>query len=226
MKSVVAMLYAVVVAIVVSCARQPESVSNQHAVASARTLVGRVMLPLGDGSRGVEVVVTSGGSESRRTWVLFDEQGHFAHSFEETPTRVTVSTGIRHELQHVDIDDQTDVNETGEIDIGAIDLRDRLTARRMMVRAAEGAAQGDARMALCFGLPPVGPSGGRMALGSRQFQPFTLGAERSWLLPHDADEIYLLVERGSGTDREWRSGPQQLFGPFTSAELPTELVMK
>jgi len=82
-------------------------------------------------------------------------------------------------------------------------------------------------VAMCFGPPPVGPSGERIALGSRQFPPVALGSEVEWLLPHEAKSIYFLVERpiGSGRGREWRSGHQRLFGPFTSATLPIELIM-
>ena len=48
-----------------------------------------------------------------------------------------------------------------------------------------------------------------------------------WLLPRKAQPIYFLVERPVGSDGEgeWRSGRQRLFGPFTSADLPAELIM-
>lgn len=80
---------------------------------------------------------------------------------------------------------------------------------------------------MCFGPPPVGPRGERIALGPRQFPPIALGSEVEWLLPHEALPVYFLVERpaGSGRGREWRSGHQRLFGPFTSATLPTEPLM-
>jgi len=48
-----------------------------------------------------------------------------------------------------------------------------------------------------------------------------------WLLPPNAQSLYFLVERpvGSAHEPEWRGGYQQLFGPFSSAALPTELMM-
>lgn len=47
------------------------------------------------------------------------------------------------------------------------------------------------------------------------------------LLPRDADAICFLVERPAGPERgaAWCSGHQRLFGPFTSADLPAEMVM-
>ena len=78
------------------------------------------------------------------------------------------------------------------------------------------------------GPPPVGPQGEPVSLGSRQFPPVALGTEVEWLLGHDAHSIYFLVERPADEGlrtRPWRSGYQQLFGPFTAAEIPSELVV-
>ena len=113
------------------------------------------------------------------------------------------------------------------IDLGVIDLRDTLVRHRLILRAAEGAPAGEVRVAMCFGPPPVGPGGERIALGSRQFPPVTLGSEVEWLLPHEAHSVFFLVERprGSPDGGTWRTGRQRLFGPFTSATLPTELIM-
>jgi hypothetical protein len=48
-----------------------------------------------------------------------------------------------------------------------------------------------------------------------------------WLLPLKAQSLYFLVERpvGPALEPEWRGGYQRLFGPFSSADLPTELTM-
>lgn len=221
--------YVVIVAIAAACACQQKPASGQYAVVPQRDLVGQVLLPLGDGSRGVEVVitVTEAGSEPRDRWLLFDEQGRFAHTFREDLISVTVSTGIRAELHRIDTDELPEVHQAGQIDVGVIDLRDRLTRHRLVLRATEGTPPGDVRVAMCFGPPPVGPGGERIALGSRQFPQVALGSEVEWLLPHEAKSIYFLVERpiGSGRGREWRSGRQRLFGPFSSATLPTELII-
>ena len=111
------------------------------------------------------------------------------------------------------------------IDVGAIDLRDQLTRHRLALRADDGAPQGDVRVAMCFGLPPVGPHGEPIALGSRQFPPVPLGSEVEWLLPHEAQLIYFLVERPD-RDGQWRGGRQQLFGPCRLATLPDELAVE
>lgn len=218
----------VISCIAAACACQEEPEGSQ-AVRSRRTLVGQVLLPDGDGSRGVEVVMTvrEPGGEPRDVWLLFDDQGRFAHSFRDRLVRLTVSTGIRAELHRIDVDELPEADQEGEIDVGVIDLRARLTRHRLVLRAAEGAPPGDVRVAMCFGLPPVGPGGGRIALGSRQFPPVALGSELEWLLPHEARSVYFLVERplGPGRGREWRSGQQRLFGPFTLATLPIGLTM-
>ena len=111
--------------------------------------------------------------------------------------------------------------------MGVIDLRERLKKHGLLLRAAKGKPAGDVRVAMWFGPPPVGPRGEPVSLGSRQFPPVTLGSQVEWLLSHDAHSIYFLVERPSGLGRgsKWRSGHQQLFGPFTSAEIPAELIM-
>ena len=78
-----------------------------------------------------------------------------------------------------------------------------------------------------YPIPPRGPFGESVSLGSRQFPPVTLPCELEWLLPQDAESIYFLVERpeGSGRGIHWRSGSQRLFGPFTSTGFPSELAM-
>jgi len=194
-----------------------------------RELVGQLLLPIGSGSRGVEVVATAteAGSEPRDKWILFDEEGRFFDTFRGSLSRIRVSTGLRAELHRIETEDLPEINQAGQIDVGVIDLRDQLTRHRMFLRVAEGASHGDVRVALCFGLPPVGPSGEPVSLGSRQFPPVTLGSEVEWLLPLEAQSIYFLVERpvGSAPKWEWRGGHQRLFGPFNSTNVPTELFM-
>ncbi|MDB4324793.1 hypothetical protein N9971_00455 [bacterium] len=192
-------------------------------------MVGRLLLPPGSGSRGVEVVVTvtEVGSEPRDQWILFDEAGRFSATLQGSLTRIIVSTGLRTKLHLIETEDLPEINEAGRIDVGLIDLRDQLTRHRMFLRVAEGASSGEVRTAMFFDPPPVGPSGEPVALGSRQFPPVALGSEVEWLLPHQAESIYFLVERplGSTLGGKWRSGYQRLFGPFTSANVPTELAM-
>jgi hypothetical protein len=225
MKSFVAVLLVFVAS--GACRREPSS--DKHTALSERTLVGQLLLPSGAGSRGIQVLVNVGasGSEPRVVWVLFDEQGHFSHTFRGSLTSVRVTAGIGHRAYRIDAGDLLKVNQAGQIDVGVIDLRDRLKRHRLTLRAGDGKPPGDVRVAVCFGPPPVGPGGGRVELGSKQFPEVALGSELERLLPHEADAIYFLVERpaGSGRGREWRSGVQRLFGPFNSAELPDELIM-
>jgi hypothetical protein len=52
-------------------------------------------------------------------------------------------------------------------------------------------------------------------------------SEVDWLLAPQTHSIHFLVERpaDSRRGRDWRSGRQQLFGPFTTAQFPGELVV-
>lgn len=218
---------AVLLVFAAACGSPGEPASAQHRVPLEPTLVGQLLLPAGTGSRGVEVLVRTApsGSEPRTAWVLFDEQGRFSHQVKEPLTSVVVTAGS--EVRRVDAGDLPEVNPAGEIDLGVIDLRDRLMRHRLVVRAAAGSPAGEVRVGMFFGPPPVGPWGEPVSLGSRQFPPVVLGSDMEWLLPHKAQEVHFLVERpdGPGRGTDWRSGQQRLFGPFTSADLPTELIV-
>jgi hypothetical protein len=192
-------------------------------------LVGQLLLPNGSGSRGVEVLleVAPSAEEPRTVWVLFDDEGRFSQAFRGTLTLLQVTTGGL-DVFRIDAADLPAPNEAGRIDVGAINLRERLAARRFLLRGSEAEPSAVARVGMWFGPPPVGPQGEPVSLGSRQFPEVALGTELEWLLPHDARDVYFLVERPDGPSRgiERRSGQQQLFGPFTAAEFPTELVLR
>lgn len=215
-------------AFVAACGCRGEPASDQRRAPLDRTLVGHVLLPPGSGSRGVEVLARTapGGGEPHITWVLFDEHGLFSHTFSESLTSVTVTAGS--EVYRVAGGELPKVNQAGQIDLGVVDLRDRLMRHRLMVRATDDKPPDEVRVAMFFGLPPVGPEGEPVSLGSRQFPPVTLDSDVEWLLPHEARDVYFLVERpaGSGRGIEWGSGQQRLFGPFTSADLPAELIIQ
>ena len=222
-------IFAVITAVGAVSMCHGEPANDRDAAASAHTLVGQLLLPSGSGSRGVEVVATytEAGSEPRSKWILFDEEGRFFDTFRGRLTRMVVSTGLRTELHSIEVEDLPEVYQAGQVDVGVIDLRDRLIRHRLILRVAEGASQGDVRVAMFFGLPHVGPRGEPVSLGSRQFPPVALGSEMEWLLPLKAQSLYFLVERPVGPPHkpEWRGGYQRLFGPFSSADLPTELTM-
>lgn len=212
-----------------ACAQSGAPAPDQHAASSERSLSGQILLPSGVGSRGVELIltVTAADSEPHRVWVLFDEQGHFTHTFHGSLTGFTVTAGLKREVYRIDTDDLPEANKEGQIDVGLIDLRESLTRYRLVLRAADGKPPGDVKVAMWFGLPPVGPSGEPVSLGSRQFPAVALGSETEWLLPQEADSIYFLVERPDGPARgvDWRRGHQRLFGPFTAPDIPAELFM-
>lgn len=208
-----------------ACARSMDPERGRQTASIESTLVGQVLLPDGVGSRGVEVITTATEGEDRQRWAFFDEWGHFALTLRGGLASVRVKAGPV--VHRIDAEDLPEADQAGRIDVGLIDLRDRLAEHRLVVRAAVGSPPGDVRVAMWFGPPPVGPQGEPVSLGSRQFPPVKLGSEMAWLLPNEAHSIYFLVERPSGSGRgtAWRSGHQRLFGPFVSADLPVELIM-
>ncbi len=207
----------------VACSGSPERV--RPAAPFARTLVGQLLLPSGTGNRGVEVLIRASESAGPVAWAVLDERGRFDVTLREVPSSLTVTAGP--DVHRIDAADLPDADRVGRIDVGVIDLRDRLKEHRLVVRAADGEAPAVVRAGMFFGPPPVGPSGEPVSLGSRQFPELASERDVAWLLPHDARAIYFLVERpsGAGRGRQWRSGRQQLFGPFTSADVPAELVL-
>ncbi|MEZ6194515.1 MAG: hypothetical protein R3F20_02140 [Planctomycetota bacterium] len=220
MKTLIACLVIVLVASLGACTPPPPGDSDRAGGPRAGRVLGRLSLPEGNGSRGVEVrvVTTKPGEEPRKVWVLFDERGAFSHDFEGELVRVEVTAGA--EIQRrFDRPELVAAARAGTVDLGLIDLREKLTPHHLTLRTADGAEPGVVRAAMWIGLPPVGPMGERVSLGSRQFPPVDLGDRTEWLLPRDAREIYFLVERPSDGDRalEWRGGPQQLFGPYATA---------
>lgn len=188
-------------------------------------VVGQLLLPGAVGSRGVEVLVHTGpaGAPPETTWVLFDADGRFSHAPKAPLRSVVVEAGS--EVYRVEGPAIPPADASGQVELGPIDLRARLVPHRLRVRAGEGVPHDDVRVALFIGLPPVGPYGEPVSLGSRQFPDTALHSDIDWLLPRDAREIYFLVERPEGPGRglDWRSGPQRRFGPYTVAELPAEL---
>lgn len=214
--------------LIASCARGGDVGSSPAAGSHELTLVGQVLLPGGFARRGLEVhaSVTSPDGESLDEWLLFDGEGRFSHAFRGALEHVTVYAG-GFEVFRMDREALPESGGAAGMDAGVIDLRERLKRHVLTVRSEEGRATGDVRVAMWSGPPPVGPRGGRVELGSRQFPSSAVGEEQEWLVPVEAQGIHFLVELPADSRRgvEWRSGSQQLFGPFTSAELPTELLL-
>jgi len=229
MKNPAATFLTILIGCIISCSYYKETERVQPVNSQESILFGQVLLPNGFSRRGLELHVNliAPGGDLVDKWLLFDKQGHFSYVIEGSLTSVTISAGLRAEIFQIKGEGLPKRNGEGQVDLGVIDLRDQLKVHRLVVRAAEGKPEGEVRVAMWFKPPPVGPNGGRVELGSMQFPPVTLGHEQEWLLPLQADAIYFLVERpivlegASG----WRSGHQRLFGPYTLAELPPELLM-
>ena len=229
MKIPTAAFLALTLSFAVSCANNGQAETAQSGASHERTMVGQILLPAGSTRRGTELhaTVTTSNGEILDRWLLFDKEGYFAYTLEGVLSSVTVTAGGA-EVYRIEVEDLPETNQAHGFDIGIIDLRALLKNHRLKVRAAEGASIGEIRVAMWFGLPPVGPEGGRVSLGSKQFPTVRIGSEEEWLVPFDTHSIYFLVERqaGSGQSEYWRSGRQTLFGPFTTENLPTELVLE
>lgn len=192
-------------------------------------MVGRLLLPSGSGSRGVEVLlqVAESADAPRTLWVLFDDDGRVSETYRGTLNELLVTTG-GFDVVRLGAGDLPAPDRAGRVDVGTIDLRERLARRRFLLRESDGDRAGVVRVGMWSGPPPVGPRGEPVSLGSRQFPEIDVGTELEWLLPHDARDVYFLVERPDGPSRgvAWHSGEQQLFGPFRAADFPTELVLR
>lgn len=204
---------------------EPEMPDRQDALGAA--LVGQVLLPGGFARRGTELhaTVVAPDGELINRWLFFDDQGRFSHILEGDLSSVTVTAGPGAEVFRLSGEQLPEVNQDSEVDVGVIDLRDRLRRHDLLVRAAKGAPAGEIRVAMWFGLPPVGPGGESVSLGSKQFPTGAIDQVQEWLVPLEGDSWYFLVERPAKPKQPgyWQSGYQKLFGPFTSSELPTEL---
>lgn len=205
----------------------PQSVALHSASSPDGVLSGRVLLPGDGGRRGLEVHAwfTDPSGKERQLWLLPEDDGRFEHTFsgDLTGARVFAGLGV-HEFDAADLKRSAD---TGGVDLGTIDLRDRLAEYPIRVRAGEGSREGFVRVGLWVGPPHTGPQGELPSLGSRQFPTYELGQSIDWVLPPDTRDVYFLVERsdGPGQGTSWRASAQRLFGPFDSSSFPLELVL-
>jgi len=230
MNSPLAVLLLVLVSLALGCTRHPDLRPAPPPANHEQHLVGQLLLPEGTRNRGIEIqlLVQPSGEEPRVEWLLFDEkgpfddQGHFDYPLTGAMLSLEVTSGVGGHVLRIDGEALPHVQASGFLDVGVIDARPLLRSHRMTLRAAEGSPTGKVRVGMWFG-PPL-PD---VALGSRQFPPVPVGSELEWLLPLDEATIYFLVEHASGPNPEtdWMGGPQQLFGPFSSRQLPGELVL-
>ncbi len=174
---------------------------------------GRVLLPEGEGPRGVEVQAHANGTV---LWARLDADGRFTISPQTWPVHVSVvaaSTEVA----------GLDVAQAGEVEL---DARASLRAHRVRLVPAKAEAEGGVRVGVWTGEVPRGPKGSLPSLGSAQFPDRRLPSESEWLLPLEAS-VTFLVERPAdhARGREWKSGAQQLFGPYEVTALPEALVI-
>lgn len=154
-------------------------------------------------------------------WVVLDNTGAFAHTFQGELIGLRVTTGIEAIITTYDANDFPTPDTSGRIDLGVIDTRDKVVEHTLNLQPDEGHTPTPIRIAMWFGIPPQG-----VALGSRQFPIIESGTTIRWLLPPNATDIYFLVEHPQdpkATSRSWRGKSQQRFGPYTTKTLPTTL---
>lgn len=189
-----------------------------------RHLAGRLVLPPGEGVRGVDVelrfLLVSG--ETATKWAIPDPEGRFGHAIDERPHSVVVTAGVGFDLRALPTEALPQHDSAGLIDLGELDLSDLLERHSLRLEAAPGAALGQVRVGMWSGPPP--PS---VALGSRQFPSVEVGSVQEWLVPAGAEEIYFLIERPRDPDptAPWWGGGQQLYGPFDQGSLPAALTL-
>ena len=190
-------------------------------------IVGRVLLPGEGGRRGLEVHAwfTDPSGEEGQLWLLPGDDGRFEHAFSGELTGARVFAGLG--VHVVDAADLEHSEQERVIDLGTIDLRERLAVFPIRVRPGDGSRAGFVRVGLWVGPPHTGPRGELPSLGSRQFPTYELGQTIDWVLPPDTPDVYFLVEYSDGPGRgtSWRADGQQLFGPFDSSSFPLELVL-
>lgn len=190
-----------------------------------RNVVGRVMLPAGDGARGIAVILTMDASADRPEdeWALLDEHDAFAKPVRGKLTRVRVVAGSFMTVVELSGDALPRPDAIGRIDLGDIDVRDLVTSHRLKLTAAPGSEAGAVRVGMWF--EPPHPD---VSMASRQFPELQTGDTMEWLVPKEAEAVYFMSERPADDGRglEWKSGKKTLVGPFGLGELPGELVVE
>lgn len=214
---------AITVASLLGSGCAPET--NAPKIASASSVQGRLILPPGLGSRGIQVIGTVRLDEGDTfdQWLILNEDGRFTHNYRGELIGLRITSGIEADITSFDDDDLPEPDRSGQIDLGNIDVRNDVVEHALRLQLGEGTNPGSIRIGMWFGEPSDGVS-----LGSRQFPVVELGSTVHWLLPHDADDIYFLIEHPSNPDASadaWRGGAQQRFGPYNSEDFPAALVI-
>ena len=148
MKSIAATSLAIFIGCILSCSNYEEAERVLPVNAQESILSGQVLLPNGFSRRGLELHLNLIAPDGKLVdkWLLFDKQGHFSYVIEGSLTSVIISAGLRAEIFKIKSAELPKINREGQIDLGVIDLRDKLKVHRLMVRAAEGKPQGEVRV--------------------------------------------------------------------------------
>lgn len=205
----------------------PPQGATTDAPSDAARLTGRLRLPGPAGRRGLELHAWFQGSSGleEQLWILPGSDGRFTSELPGPLTRIALWAGS--DVLRLGPADLPRPDETGLVDLGTIDLRDRLAGHTVRISTEGEPRTGVVRSGPWTGLPQRSAEGELPSLGSVQFPPIQLGDDVEWLLPHDARDLYFLVERPTGPGRglEWRTGQQWLFGPFELDDFPLELIL-
>lgn len=185
---------------------------------------GQLLLPEGEGSRGVELIATvvSDNGEKQERWIRFDREGRFEQRFSERLVGLKVASGIGAVVYEFDSRALSTIDSRRQVKLRAVDLTEKLVARHVKLARGADLRSEVVRVSMWFQKPRKDVS-----LGSAQFPEVKPGTNQEWLLPLEFDAAYFLVEHPATDDRgrNWRSGKQQLFGPFKPKELPSELLI-
>lgn len=215
---------AIALVFLASCTSRTDAARSEAPVPSLRRLEGRLMLPPGDGIRGIDVELrfSLDGEDVQTEWATPEPSGEFGRAIDRLPDSVVITAGAGFELLKLPASSLPEPDLAGVLDLGELRLGERLMRYTLRLEPAPDAALGLVRVAMWSGPPP--PS---VALGSRQFPPVSVGTSQEWLVPSDAEEIYFLVERPRDPDpaAPWWEGAQQRFGPFTAESLPAALTL-
>ena len=193
---------------------------------SERFVTGQLLLPEGEGTRGVHIIIdTVKDGSTTRQWLDLDHDLRFGKSFAGTLTKLEFATAlstIAHRFNHKELAKFTKKNA---VDVGTVDLRKRLQSYKIKFSSDEASTL---RVGMWLERPKTDFAGSLPSLGSRQFAEIEAGKEMALRLHSEFEGAYFLVEAPADKrrGREWRSGKQKLFGPFRSSELPPELKLQ
>ena len=132
-------------------------------------LVGQLILP-GESSRGdlelradLRAWIAAPDGEVRQVWIFPDATGRFVWELPGPLTRVSLFAGS--EVHRIDAVDFPLADAQGTVDLGPIEMRERVVPWRVRIRDARAAGEGAVRIGRWIGPPHRGPLGELPSLG-------------------------------------------------------------